>query len=101
MKSKSDYNWNSYNRSIDFSKMNDANKVFKGESFAQHNFSAQQVDEVVLIILGIILPPLAVYLYEGAITNNFWLDLILLIITIWIGGIIYAFLVMYGGVSIN
>lgn len=99
LKSKSDYNWNSYNRSIDFSKMNDANKVFTGENIAQHNLKASEVHVAVLIILGIFIPPLAVFLYEGAITNNFWLDLILWFCFI-LPGVIYAFLVMFAGVSI-
>lgn len=99
LKSKTDYNWDSYNRSIDFSKINDANKVFTGENIAQHNVQANQVHDLVLILCGIFLPPLGVFLYEGAITNNFWLDL-LLTLFFWIPGVIYAFLVMYGGVSI-
>lgn len=99
LKSKSDYNWDSYNRSIDFSKMNDANKVFTGENIAQHNLQSKQVHDLVLILCGIFLPPLGVFLYEGAITNNFWLDL-LLTLFFWLPGVIFAFLVMYGGVSI-
>lgn len=99
LKSKSDYNWDNYNRSIDFSEMNKANKNFNGQNITLHSIKVNQVDEVVLIILGILLPPLAVYLYEDAITNNFWLDL-LLTFFFWIPGVIYAFLVMYGGVSI-
>tara|TARA_R100000750_G_scaffold43352_1_gene28641 strand:+ start:17313 stop:17945 length:633 start_codon:yes stop_codon:yes gene_type:complete len=99
LKSKTDYNWNSYNRTIDFSKMNDANKAFKGENIAKHNFQSKQAHDLVLILCGIFLPPLGVFLYEGTITNNFWLDL-LLTLFFWLPGIIYAFLVMYGGVSI-
>ena len=71
LKSKTDYNWNSYNRTIDFSKMNDANKAFKGENIAQHNFQSKQAHDLVLILCGIFLPPLGVFLYEGTITNNF------------------------------
>ena len=99
LKSKSDYNWDSYNRSIDFFKMNDANKVFTGENIAQHNLKASEVHVAVLIILGIFISPLAVFLYEGAITNNFWLDLILWFCFL-LPGVIYAFLVMFAGVSI-
>lgn len=58
-----------------------------------------QVNSIVLIILGILLPPLAVYLYEDSITNNFWLDLVLTLL-FWIPGVIYAFLVMFAGISI-
>ena len=99
LKSKSDYNWNSYNRTVDFSEMNNANKVFTGENIAQNNFQSKQAHDLVLILCGIFLPPLGVFLYEGTITNNFWLDL-LLTLFFWLPGIIFAFLVMYGGVSI-
>jgi uncharacterized membrane protein YqaE (UPF0057 family) len=99
LKSKSDYNWNSYNRTIDFSEMNNANKVFTGENIVQHNLQSKQVHDLVLILCGLFIPPLGVFLYEGAITNNFWLDL-LLTFFFWFPGVIFAFLVMYGGVSI-
>ncbi len=45
-------------------------------------------DEVLLVILAILLPPLAVYLLEG-VTTNFWIDLILTLF-FWLPGIIFA-----------
>jgi uncharacterized membrane protein YqaE (UPF0057 family) len=48
---------------------------------------------LLLIILAILLPPLAVYIYEDGITNRFWISLILSLL-IWIPGIIYAFIVI-------
>lgn len=45
------------------------------------------------VILSVILPPLAVYLHEGRITNFFWIDL-LLIIFFWVPGVIFALLVV-------
>ncbi len=50
-------------------------------------------DQVLLVILAILLPPLAVYLHEGAINGKFWLDLILTLI-FFIPGIIYALIVI-------
>lgn len=64
------------------------------------NNASSDVHPVVLVLLSIFLPPLAVYLYQDAIENDFWLDLIL-IIFLWVPSIIYALLVIFGGVSIN
>lgn len=65
-------------------------KLFKKEKKA--NKSAK-VEEVVLIILAILLPPLAVYLYEGEVNGRFWLSLLLWFCFI-LPGIIYALLVV-------
>jgi uncharacterized membrane protein YqaE (UPF0057 family) len=52
-------------------------------------------NKVVLIILAIFIPPLAVYLKEGStITNNFWINLVLWIVTAGIGGILHALYVV-------
>jgi uncharacterized membrane protein YqaE (UPF0057 family) len=56
------------------------------------------VNEVVLAILCIFIPPLAVFLYEDSITTNFWIDLIATLL-FWLPGIIVAFLIVFGGVS--
>ncbi len=50
-------------------------------------------NQVLLVILAIILPPLAVYLHEGVINNKFWLDLVLTILG-FLPGIIYALIVI-------
>ena len=47
-------------------------------------------NKVVKIIIAIFIPPLAVYLHEGKITKNFWIDLVLWVVLFGIGGIIYA-----------
>jgi uncharacterized membrane protein YqaE (UPF0057 family) len=60
--------------------------------------SSSGVNEVVLAILCIFIPPLAVYLHEDSITTNFWVDLIATLL-FWIPGIIVAFLIVFGGVS--
>lgn len=48
---------------------------------------------ILLVILAFLLPPLAVYLYEDAITNKFWISLILSLL-VWVPGIIYALYVI-------
>ena len=55
------------------------------------------IEPWVLIVLAILLPPLAVYLYEDEINWKFWVS-ILLTILFWIPGVIFAFLVIFGQV---
>lgn len=49
---------------------------------------------ILLAILAILLPPLAVYLKEDAITTHFWISLILTLL-FWLPGVIYAMLVVF------
>lgn len=58
------------------------------------NKSFAAVDTILLIILAILLPPLAVGIYEG-ITVRFWISLILTLL-FWLPGVIYAILVVTG-----
>ena len=58
---------------------------------------ARETNMVLLVILAILLPPLAVYLYEGEINNKFWISLILTLL-FFLPGIIYALLVITGSV---
>lgn len=55
--------------------------------------NAKKVDQVVLIILAILLPPLAVYLHQGEINTKFWISLVLTLLFI-LPGIIYALIVV-------
>ncbi len=50
-------------------------------------------NQLLLVILAILLPPLAVYLHEGTINNKFWLDLVLTLL-FFIPGVIYALIVV-------
>lgn len=50
-------------------------------------------NQLLLVILAILLPPLAVYLHEGTINGKFWLDLILTLL-FFIPGVIYALIVV-------
>lgn len=73
---------------------NQENKLSRTELVEELKSSKSDVDPTVmlilLIILAFIIPPLAVFLYEGA-SGRFWIDLILFIVGIalggWLGGI--------------
>jgi len=49
---------------------------------------------ILLVVLAILLPPLAVYLHEGAINTKFWISLVLTLL-FWVPGVIYALLVVF------
>lgn len=89
-------NWNSYNRDFKYFNMNSVNNEFNAN---EYSFSSNAASDVVLVILSIFLPPVAVVVYEDSVTGNFWLDLVLTLL-FWIPGMIYAFLVCFGNVSI-
>ncbi len=65
-------------------------KKFKAEKKAG---SEPSTNQVLLVILAILLPPLAVYLHEGVINGKFWLDLILTLL-FFLPGVIYALIVV-------
>ena len=46
----------------------------------------------ILSILGVLLPPVAVFIERGC-AADFWINLILTIFLVWFGGIIHAFYV--------
>ncbi|MBI4731477.1 MAG: YqaE/Pmp3 family membrane protein [Chloroflexi bacterium] len=47
-------------------------------------------NKVVKIIIALFIPPLAVYMHEGKIGTNFWINVALWIFLFGIGGIIHA-----------
>lgn len=53
---------------------------------------AGDVDQIILLILAILIPPLAIYLKEG-LTNRFWIDLICYLV----GGGLFLTPFFYGG----
>ena len=67
-------------------------RKFKAERRAGNEPSTNQL---LLVILAILLPPLAVYLHEGEINNKFWLDLVLTLL-FFIPAVIYALIVIPG-----
>jgi uncharacterized membrane protein YqaE (UPF0057 family) len=68
-------------------------KAFKAAKRAGDDPST---NTLLLVILAILLPPLAVYLHEGVINNRFWICLLLTLLLFWIGGIIYALVIILG-----
>jgi uncharacterized membrane protein YqaE (UPF0057 family) len=88
--------WNRYNRKMDLSDYNTQETI---KANKKNKSAMQAASEIVIILLCIFLPPLAVYLYEGSITNNFWLDLVLTVF-FYFPGMIFAFLVCFAGISI-
>ncbi len=55
--------------------------------------SKKETDQLLLILIAILIPPLAVYLHEDEINGKFWLDLILTLL-FYIPGLIYALIVI-------
>lgn len=60
--------------------------------------SEADVSTLLLTLIALILPPLAVYLHQGAINSKFWISLLLTLL-IWVPGVIYALLVIFGVIS--
>ena len=61
----------------------------------KNGVAAADETTVLLVILAILLPPLAVFLYEDQINNKFWISLLLTLL-FFLPGIIYALLVITG-----
>jgi uncharacterized membrane protein YqaE (UPF0057 family) len=59
----------------------------------KENHSGAETSQLLLIILAILLPPLAVYLYQEEITAYFWISILLWFLFI-IPGVIFALLVV-------
>jgi uncharacterized membrane protein YqaE (UPF0057 family) len=82
-------------RSISRETRNDS-EVLGATNFSNSQISeASEPDKVLLIILAILIPPLALYLYEGEWTNRVLLNLILSILC-WIPGLIHALVIIIG-----
>jgi uncharacterized membrane protein YqaE (UPF0057 family) len=67
---------------------------------AKHNIAEaapNQTDEntLLLVIVAILLPPLAMFLYEGDITGRFWISLLLTLL-FYFPGLIYTLIVILG-----
>ncbi len=65
-------------------------KEYKANKNAGNEPSTNQL---LMIILAILLPPLAVYLHEGEVNTKFWISLLLTLL-FWLPGVIYALLVV-------
>jgi uncharacterized membrane protein YqaE (UPF0057 family) len=53
-----------------------------------------QDNKLLLVIISLFIPPLAVFLKEGKITTNFWINLVLTFVLFGVGGIIHALYVI-------
>ena len=53
---------------------------------------------LIAVLLSLFIPPLGVWYFQEGITNDFWLDLVLLLTVV--GSVIYALLVVFDIVSI-
>jgi uncharacterized membrane protein YqaE (UPF0057 family) len=79
-------------------------KVFKAKKSAGEE---TDTNTILLAILAILLPPLAVYLYEGETDNKFWITLLLFVLGLfasflfswffYLAAIVYALIVILGG----
>ncbi len=67
-------------------------------NFSGHHQTKLSADNNTLlyVILSIIIPPLAVGLFDNGLTTRFWIDLILTLL-FFIPGVIYALIVVLGG----
>lgn len=88
-------NWDKFNRNYSTEFLASS----KEYNYNSLNNSSARVNEIVLAILAIFIPPLAVFLFENSLSTNFWVDLLLTLL-FWLPGIIFAFLVIFAGVSL-
>ncbi len=87
--------FNSLSRKEKRARVKEVKKEIKAYKAAKKAGKEADTDTLLLVILAILLPPLAVYLYEGEINNRFWISLILTLLG-WLPGIIYALVVILG-----
>jgi uncharacterized membrane protein YqaE (UPF0057 family) len=87
--------FNSLSRKEKRSRVKEVRKELKAFKIARKAGKETDTDTLLLVILAILLPPLAVYLYEGEINNRFWISLILTLLG-WLPGIIYALVLILG-----
>jgi uncharacterized membrane protein YqaE (UPF0057 family) len=76
-------------------KIKEVRKELKAFKAAKRSGDDPETNTVLLVILAILLPPLAVYLYEGEINTRFWISLLLTLL-FWLPGIIYALVIILG-----
>lgn len=74
-------------------KLKEVKKVVRDFKAAKKAGAEPSTNTLLLVILAILLPPLAVYLHEGAINGKFWLSLVLTLL-FWLPGVIYALFVI-------
>jgi uncharacterized membrane protein YqaE (UPF0057 family) len=95
-----------HDKRIRIKEMKKALKQFKADKREGAEIST---NTLLKVIIAIFIPPLAVYLHEGEITNRFWISVLLTVLgyllfgfagVLFLGslpGIIYALIVILGG----
>jgi uncharacterized membrane protein YqaE (UPF0057 family) len=68
-------------------------KTIKNFKHNKNQGQEASTNQLLLVILALLLPPLAVYLHQGEVNTKFWISLLLTLI-FWLPGIIYALLVV-------
>ncbi len=69
--------------------------AIKAHKQAKKSGEAVDTDQLLLIIITILLPPVGVAIYEGEINTKFWISLLLTLL-FYIPGLIYSLLVITG-----
>ncbi len=87
--------FNSLSRKEKRSRIKEVKKELKAMKAAKKAGKQTDMDMALMVVLAILLPPLAVYLYEGEINSRFWISLILTLLG-WLPGIIYALVLILG-----
>lgn len=78
------------------SRIKEAKKVIKQYKAAKKSGAEPIVDnQLLLVIITILLPPLGVYLHQGEINSKFWISLLLTLL-FYIPGLIYSLIVVLG-----
>ena len=92
--SKEDINkdWNSLTKKEKRAKKKEMRKELK--ETIKNIKKGQDTELVLLVILAVLIPPLAMALYDG-ITNRFWISLLLTLLGI-LPGIVYTLIVILG-----
>lgn len=75
-------------------RLKEAKKAWKKyRSEKREGKDSQSAATFLTILFAILIPPLGVYLYEGQITNHFWIDLLLTLL-FFLPGMIYALILV-------
>ncbi len=77
------------------SRIKDVKAEIKKFNEAKKSGADADTNLLLLVLLAILLPPVAVYLYEGEINNRFWISLILTLLG-FLPGVIYALVLILG-----
>lgn len=86
--------WKSMSRKERKVKRKEMRKEIKA-AIRAHRAADADTDTLLLVIITIILPPLGMALYEGGITNRFWISLLLTLL-FYLPGLIYTLIIILG-----